>query len=129
MDDRPSIRVMVVDDHYLTRHALARAIQNFDDMEVIAEAADGRQAVAAYAEHQPDVIIMDIAMPLVNGLEATRIILQGYPQARIIVLTGLLENSYGHQALATGAIAYLEKVIQIDELAAKIREVYDGTGL
>jgi DNA-binding NarL/FixJ family response regulator len=129
MGDKLPIRVLLVDDHKLIRDTLARLIRTFEDMELVAQATNGREAIEAFAEHQPDITLMDVSMPVVDGLAATRLILQQFPQARIIILSVTYDKGrYHHEALAAGAAACLGKDISVQQLAETIREVHYGAG-
>jgi len=104
-----TIRVLTVDDHAVVRAGLAAMIANETDMVVVAEAVDGVDAVALYAEHHPDVVLMDIRMPRLDGVEATRAIRTAAPDARIVALTMYEGDADIHRALSAGASAYLLK--------------------
>jgi DNA-binding NarL/FixJ family response regulator len=122
---KPLIRVMIVDDYQLMREILSLAIASFGDMEVIAQATNGWEAVEAYETHQPDVTLMDIEMPILDGLGAMRAILARFPAARIIVLTGVGDlHDYHRQSAEAGAYACLGKHGAYTQLAEKIRQVH-----
>ncbi|MCI0396077.1 MAG: response regulator transcription factor [Chloroflexi bacterium] len=121
-----SIRVMLVDDHHLVRLALGRLLQNFPDLEVIAQAADGLEAVELYGQHKPDVAVMDVHMPKMNGFQATEEILRQFPRARIVILTGIDHPAYTTEARAAGAAAFLDKKAAPEQLAEVIRNVHAG---
>lgn len=126
MTERKPIRVLVVDDHNIVRSGLATFIKSFDDLVLAGEAADGQEAVRACAEAQPDVILMDLVMPGMDGVEAIGAIRQAYPHIRIIALTSFAEQELVQRALRAGAIGYLLKNVSIDELANAIRAAYAG---
>jgi DNA-binding NarL/FixJ family response regulator len=129
MDNKPFIRVLLVDDYPLLRDTLARVIHSFPDMEIVAQASNGLEAIDAYRGHQPDVTLMDIAMPELDGVEATRLICQQFPQARIILLSALDEKKqYEKEAAAAGAVAVVGKDVSIKELERTIREIYNHAG-
>lgn len=122
---KPLIRVMIVDDYPLMREILGLAIKSFGGMEIIAEATNGQEAVEAYEVHQPDVTLMDIEMPILDGLAALRTILARNPAARIIILTGMGDvREYSRLAAEAGARACLGKYSAYTQLAATIRDVY-----
>jgi DNA-binding NarL/FixJ family response regulator len=120
------IRVLIVDDHSVVRAGLVDLLANRDDVEVIGEAADGRQALARAAELQPDVVLMDLSMPEMDGVEATKRITASHPHVRILVLTSFSDQTRIMDALRAGAEGYLLKHSEPDEIAAAVRAVYEG---
>lgn len=122
------IRLMLADDQAMFRQGLARLLSLEPDMEVLAEAVDGRAAIALAEQHQPDVILMDMRMPQVDGVEATRTIHQQFPWIRILVLSTFDEDDYIQASLRAGALGYLLKSTPSPQLAAAIRTVYQGYG-
>ncbi|MGH9371554.1 MAG: response regulator [Vicinamibacterales bacterium] len=118
--------VLVVDDHALLRTGVANIIANEADLRVIAEAANGREAVEAYARHHPDVTLLDLRMPEMEGVEAVRQIRQIDPQARVIVLTTYDTDDDISRALKAGAKAYVLKDISAEALIACIHDVLAG---
>jgi NarL family two-component system response regulator LiaR len=121
-----SIKVMIVDDHPIVRDGLKNMLLAFDDLELVGEAGDGNRALACYRQNQPDVILMDIYMPGMDGIAATRTILKHYPQATIIMLTSFVDDSAVQNALEAGAAGYLLKNATIHDLAAAVRSAYAG---
>jgi two-component system NarL family response regulator len=119
-------RVLVVDDHSLLRTGVANIINLEPGFEVVAEAANGREGVAAFLEHRPDVVLMDLRMPEMEGVEAVRRIREADPQARVIVLTTYDADEDIARALQAGAKAYILKDIRADALVACIRDVLAG---
>jgi DNA-binding NarL/FixJ family response regulator len=120
------IRVLTADDHALVRAGIAAMIANESDITVVAEAADGVEAVAQYALHRPDVVLMDLRMPRMGGVEATRAILADDPAARVLALTMYEGDADIHRALSAGACAYLLKDVPAAELMAAIRAAAAG---
>jgi two-component system NarL family response regulator len=120
------IRILVVDDHHVVRQGLVALINSVDDMEVVAEAADGRKGVDLHAQHLPDVTIMDLRLPVLPGVEAIQEIRQRTAQARIIVLTTFDGDENIYRALQAGARGYLLKDMFGDELMEAIRAVHAG---
>ena len=120
------IRVLCVDDHRLMREGVARIVGIQPDMEVVAEASNGDQAVAQYVAHQPDVTLMDLQLPGMNGIEAIRRIRQHDAKARIVVLTMYQGDEDIHRAFEAGAMGYLLKDTIPDDLIQVIREVHAG---
>lgn len=123
---RGRTRVLVVDDHSLLRTGVANIINHEPGLEVVAEAANGRDGVAAFLEHHPDIVLMDLRMPEMEGVEAVRRIREVDPQARVIVLTTYDADEDIARALKAGAKAYVLKDISADALIACIREVLAG---
>jgi DNA-binding NarL/FixJ family response regulator len=122
------IRLMLADDQTIFRQGLARLLSLEPDMEILAEAMDGQAAIALAEQHQPDVILMDMRMPHVDGVEATREIHQRFPWIRILVLSTFDEDDYIQDSLRAGALGYLLKSTPSPQLAAAIRTVYQGYG-
>src|ERR1700682_6210049 len=123
---RARARVLVVDDHSLLRRGVANIINQEADLEVVAEAADGRDGVEAFRTHRPDVTLMDLRMPEMEGVEAVRRIRELDPQARVIVLTTYDADEDIARALQAGAKAYILKDIAADALSGGIRDVLAG---
>ncbi len=120
------IRVMLVDDHTMVRRGLATFLKVFDDLQLVGEAESGEAAIKLCAEILPDVILMDMVMPDMDGATATRIIRQQFPQVQVIVLTSFKEGELIKNALEAGAIGYLLKDVSADELVRAIRAAYAG---
>src|SRR5574341_1705638 len=120
------IRVMIVDDHEMVRSGLAVFLETCDDILMVGEAASGEEALRLCGEVHPDILIMDLVMPGMNGIEATRVIRERFPHIQIIALTSFKEEELVHSALQAGAISYLLKNVSIDELATAIRNAYAG---
>jgi DNA-binding NarL/FixJ family response regulator len=123
------LRVLIVDDQRLMREGLRTLIELEGDLEAVGEAENGTAALAAYAELQPDVVLMDIRMPEMDGVEATRRICQQWPPARILILTTFDNDNYVFEGLRAGAMGYLLKDVSGAELAAAIRTVASGNAL
>lgn len=122
----PQIRVLVVDDHVLLRQGIAGILAPEPDIELVAEAANGAEAVETFVRMRPDVTLMDLQMPVLSGIEAIQRIRSGAPQARIIVLTTYPGDVQAVRALKAGASGYLLKSSLIDELLRAIRAVHGG---
>jgi NarL family two-component system response regulator LiaR len=120
------IRVMLVDDHRMVRDGLKVFLSTYDDLEVVAEADDGVQAVSVCARVQPDVVLMDVLMPNMDGPTATARIRSAQPQVQIIALTSFVEEGLVQRALQSGAIGYLLKDVHPDKLAEAIRSAHRG---
>ena len=120
------IRILAVDDHALLREGIAALVGNQPDMELVAEAVNGREAVELFRKHQPDVTLMDLQMPEMNGIDALSAIRGEFPEARIIVLTTYTGDVQVFRALKAGARAYLLKGLLRKELIETIRAVHAG---
>jgi DNA-binding NarL/FixJ family response regulator len=126
MKSPPSIRILCVDDHPIVREGLSSIIGTQADMAVVAEADDGLMAIEKYREHRPDIVVMDLRMPELGGVEATVRIREEFPAARIIILTTYEGDEDIHRALEAGARAYLLKDMARKDLLCTIREVQAG---
>lgn len=120
------IRVLLVDDHVLVRAGINSLLQTIDGVEVVAQASNGAEALQLVAEHRPDVILMDIAMDIMNGLEATAEIQRGFPQTKIVILSMYLNEAYVEQALRAGASGYLLKDSETEEIELALATVASG---
>jgi NarL family two-component system response regulator LiaR len=117
---------MVVDDHTMVRRGLATFLRAFDDMQLAGEAENGEIAIQLCAEVLPDVILMDMVLPMMDGATATRAIRQQFPQVQVVALTSFKEGELIKNALEAGAIGYLLKDVSADELARAIRAAHSG---
>jgi len=120
------IKLLLVDDHSLLRDGLRRIFSLHEDMEVVGEAADGQAACALAKAHKPDVVLMDINMPGMNGIEATRQIKREVPEASIIALTIHDDEEYIYELVKAGVSAYILKDIETNALVEAVRKVYRG---
>jgi NarL family two-component system response regulator LiaR len=123
------ISVLIADDHPFVRHGLRTYLDTLEDVEVVAEAADGREAAALAAELLPDVVLMDLVMPELDGVEATREIRAASPSTRVIVLTSFDDDEKVFPAIKAGAAGYLLKDVRPGELAAAVRKASRGEAL
>jgi len=121
-----TIQVMLVDDHNVVRSGLATFLRAYDDLELVGEAKNGLEALNLCRKKKPDVILMDLMMPEMDGIAATRAILADYPDIKIIAMTSFEEEELVQGVLAAGAISYLLKNVSSDELAAAIRAAFLG---
>ena len=126
MSESNPIRVMLVDDHAVVRSGLAAFLLAFDDLELVGEAASGEEAVRLCDQVQPDVVLMDLVMPGMDGAATTRAIRESCPQVQVIALTSFREEELVQGALQAGAISYLLKNVSADELAEAIRAAHAG---
>jgi DNA-binding NarL/FixJ family response regulator len=115
------IRVLIADDHELVRVAVGGLLERLADIEVVALARDGQEAVALTAEHEPDVVLMDLEMPVLDGIEATRRINDQPVPARVVILTSFSDRARITEAMDSGAVGYLLKDAEPDELVAGVR--------
>lgn len=120
------IRILIADDHTLLRNGICALLEDEQDMTIVGEASDGREAVRLAGQLKPDVVLMDIAMPLLNGLEATRQIKREHPEVNVLVLTMYDHEEYFRQMLEVGASGYIIKRAAATELVSAIRAVYNG---
>ena len=121
-----SIKVLIVDDHAIVRHGLSRSIQQQEDMEVVGQASDGHLAVELARELTPNVVLMDVSMPTLNGIEATRAVLRESPGSRVIALSMHSAKRYVREMFRAGASGYLLKDCEFDELVQTIRLIAEG---
>jgi len=126
MTEAKLIRVMLVDDHAVVRSGLATFLMTCDDMELVGEASSGEKALSLCPQVKPDVVLMDLVMPDMDGATATRKIREQCPEIQVIALTSFKEQNLVQEALQAGAIGYLLKDISAEELANAIRAAYAG---
>lgn len=124
-----TIRVLIADDHAVVRQGLRTFFELQEDVEVVADVADGAEAVAAVREHRPDVVLMDLVMPGVDGVEAIRRIARERSETRVIALTSFLDDDKVLPAVRAGAAGYLLKDVGPEDLVRAIRAVYGGEAL
>lgn len=123
------VRVLLVDDQRLMRDGLRTLLELEHDIEVVGEVSNGETAVAAYADMQPDVVLMDIRMPIMDGVQATQAIRRQWTDARILILTTFDNDNYVFEGIRAGAMGYLLKDVSGDELASAIRTIASGGAL
>lgn len=126
MNPNNKIKVMIVDDHDMVRYGLKVLLQEFDDFEVVCETGDSRLILTLCAAHHPDIILMDILMPNVDGVVATRLVREKFPDIRVVALTSTDDESTISEMLRAGAISYILKTGTIDEVANAVRAAYRG---
>ena len=126
MSQPRKIRVLSVDDHPLVREGIAAIINNEADMEMVAQASTGRDAIHQFREHRPDVTLMDLRLPDINGIDAMMAIRDEFAAARVVMLTAFEGDAEMQRALAAGAWGYLLKNIPPQELVAVVRQVHSG---
>lgn len=123
------IRILLVDNQHLIRQGLKSMLESNDQMQVIGEAENGQRALEQIAALQPDIVLMDIRMPVMDGVATTKAIAQQYPDIKVLVLTTFDDDEYVFQAMRLGAKGYLLKDTEPDELMLAIRSVYKGQTL
>ena len=121
------IRVLLADDHSIVREGLRRIVEESDDMEVVAEAADGKEAIHQIRKSRPDVAVIDISMPEIDGLEVLQQLQPEYPELPILILTMHEEQQYAVRAIEAGARGYITKKSAPEQLVKAIRKVYAGS--
>jgi NarL family two-component system response regulator LiaR len=126
MNEERKIRIVVVDDHPVVRGGMALLLTTYADMDVIAEASDGEEAIARCSELEPDVVVIDLAMPGIDGPDAIAHLHARYPKMQFVVLTSLLEEKMIQRAFEAGANSYLLKSVSADRLAQAIRGAARG---
>ncbi len=122
----PPIRLAIIDDHVLVRRGLAIFLKNNDDFELVGEGSNGKEALALCAEVKPDVVLMDLLMPVMNGITATRHITLQYPHIKVIILTSFGDHRLIKDTIEAGAIGYLLKKISASDLANAVRAAHRG---
>ncbi len=119
-------KIILVDDHDLVRTGIRRLLEDIEDFDVVGEATSGEEAIKLVTEQDPDVVLMDINMPGIGGLEATRKLLANKPALRIIIVTMHQDDLFAQRLLKAGAVGYLTKGAKIDEISHAIRETLAG---
>ncbi|MGB9722273.1 MAG: response regulator [Chloroflexia bacterium] len=120
------LRVVLADDHAMVRQGIRQFLEEVDDIVVVAEAADGQEALRMVARHRPDVVVLDIQMPGMNGIEATREIRAHFPEVRLLILTAYDDDPYIVALLRAGADGYILKSAEAEDLVRAVREVAAG---
>ena len=126
MNETEKIRVMVVDDHLVVREGLTTLLETFPDFKLVGEASSGQEAIHLCDQLEPDVVLMDLVMPDLSGVEATRIIRQRHPDCQVLAVTSFKETEMVRGVLEAGAIGYLLKTVSAEELAEAIRSAHRG---
>ena len=126
MESDPKIRVLIADDHSVVRQGLRMFLLVQPDMELVGEAANGREAVSLVDALAPDVVLMDLVMPEMNGIAATRAIRAAHPGIQVLVLTTFLEDERVQEAIEAGAVGFLLKEVEMDDLARAVRGAHRG---
>ncbi|NLV75221.1 MAG: response regulator transcription factor [Chloroflexi bacterium] len=122
----PDVRVLIVDDHAMVRSGLRMGLEGEEGIEIVGEAANGTQAITHCEQLNPDVVLMDLRMPQMNGVEATRAIHERWPDIRIVILTSFTEPDMVQEAMHAGAVGFLLKDSSLDELCTSISAAAEG---
>lgn len=128
MSDAEKIKVLIIDDHSIVRKGLVALFENFEDIAVVGDTGDARQCLEICERIQPNVVLMDMKMPNMDGVTATRLIREKMPQIQVVALTSFNEEDNVQQALKAGAIGYLLKNASIDDIAEAVRRASKGQG-
>ncbi|MFZ4816199.1 MAG: response regulator [Phototrophicaceae bacterium] len=120
------IRILIVDDHAMLRKGLAVFLMSYPDLKLVGEASNGKEALAQCAEKHPDIVLMDLLMPIMDGISTTRLIRHDFPEIQVIALTSFGQENLIKDALEAGAVSYLFKKIPADDLANAIRAAKNG---
>lgn len=126
MNGQTPIRIAIIDDHAMLRKGLAVFLKSYADLELVGEASNGKEALTLCDDKTPDIILMDLLMPIMDGITATNLIRKMFPNIQVIALTSFGEERLIKDVLAAGAISYLFKKISADDLAIAIRAAYEG---
>jgi NarL family two-component system response regulator LiaR len=126
METQDLIRVVIIDDHAMLRRGLAVFLMSYPDLQLVGEAGNGKEAIALCADKKPDVVMMDLMMPIMDGITATRLIRLDFPDIQVIALNSFGEERLIKSVLEAGAISYLFKKISADDLANAIRAAHKG---
>jgi two-component system, NarL family, response regulator LiaR len=126
MTEKNKIKVMVVDDHPLVRHGMKTVFEAYDDIEMVAEAENGKEAIEICVKYKPDVVIMDMVMPILDGAEATSQLIKKFPDIKVIALTSFNDKDLIKKSLKAGAVSFILKNITGAKLVKIIKDVYKG---
>jgi two-component system, NarL family, response regulator LiaR len=126
MDTARKIKVLIIDDYDMVRRGLRIVLENFDDFRIVADTTDGRMALVLCDAYQPDVVLTDLLMPLMDGINVTRLILGKYPHMKVIVLTSSIDETLIKDVIKAGATSYMLKTGSVDDIANAIRSAYRG---
>jgi len=129
MTDNQIIRMILVDDHRRVHQAMAEMIDFIDDIELLAQASNGEEAVHLCDQYQPDLVLMDVVMPVMDGVEATKRIMAKHPNIKILALSSFKDPTTVREMLENGAIGYVLKESSVDDLEHTIRTAYEGQGV
>ncbi len=126
MTENNKIKVMIVDDHPLVRFGIKTLFEAYDDILLVAEAENGKEAISMYEKYLPDVILMDMMMPILDGAEATSQLIKSWPDVKIVALTSFSDEDLIKKSLKAGAVSYVLKTVSGAKLVKTIKDVYKG---
>ncbi len=126
MGKKNKIKVMIVDDHPLVRHGIKTVFEAYDEILLVAEAENGKEAIEMCGKYRPDIVLMDMVMPVLDGSEATSKSLRDWPDIKIIALTSFNDKDLIKKSLKAGAVSYILKNISAEKLIKTIKDVYKG---
>lgn len=126
MAEKKVIRVIIADDHPLVRHGIKTVFEAYDDIELVAEAENGKEAIEICEQYKPDIVIMDMIMPILDGAEATSQLIKKFPDIKVIALTSFNDKDLIKKSLKAGAISFILKNISGSKLVKTIKDVYKG---
>lgn len=126
MSEKNKIKVMVVDDHPLVRHGIKTVFEAYDNIFLVAEAENGKEAVEMYEKYRPDIVLMDMVMPVLDGVEATSQLVKRWPDVKIIALTSFNDKDLIKKSLKAGAVSYILKNVTGARLVKTIKDAYKG---
>lgn len=126
MAEKKVIRVIIADDHPLVRHGIKTVFEAYDDIELVAEAENGKEAIEICEQYKPDIVIMDMIMPILDGAEATSQLIKKFPDIKVIALTSFNDKDLIKKSLKAGAISFILKNITGSKLVKTIKDVYKG---
>ena len=126
MSKKNKIRVMIVDDHPLVRHGIKTVFEAYDEILLVAEAENGKEAIEMCEKYRPDIVLMDMVMPVLNGSQATEEIIKRWPDIKVIALTSFNDKDLIKRCLKPGAISYILKNISGEKLIKTIKDAYKG---
>jgi two-component system, NarL family, response regulator LiaR len=129
MEQQARIKVLIVDDHDILRQGLSFALSVYPDIEVVGYATDGSEVIKRCDQFQPEVILMDLVMPEMNGVTATQLVREKYPNIQVIALTSFEDKNLIHDAIKAGAISYVLKNVWVEDLVKAIRDAHTGKAM
>lgn len=129
MTKAQNIRIILIDDHRRVHQAISEMLSFFDDIELLAQGSNGLEAISLCRQHQPDIVLMDVVMPVMDGVEATRRIIKAQPQIKVLALSSFKDQDTARAMLEAGAVGYVLKDSSVDDLENTIRTTFEGQGV